>query len=260
MKLAHLLLTGLLCSLLGSSPVRADEAQASVYVVDRSAQFADTSGACLPYTPLEKTGPSREILGIAKGPPGSTLFMMAFDRDQPYLGLAPVIEDQTEDSKPTRFPAEGSVWPFEKPGRAIELYIAVFDQADPQLAKLVEYGEWLKEAIAKNEEVEALLHAEVILKRLSNILRQRSVEDYRVKFGDELTALRLPPASKAAVARGGNVANLASQKREPSASIAAVRRGMKTLDDEWRKDSRTISFGLGTPGVLVFPVTTPPLP
>lgn len=253
------LLFGLICFTLAGSPnARAGEAHASVYVVDRASEFAETGGACLPYSAQEKTAASREILGIAKGPAGSTIFMIAFDRESPYLGLAPVIAAQSEESKPVRFPAEGSSWPFEKFSRPVDLYVAIFDSADPELEKLTEYAEWLTDALKEKDEVNALLHAEAIQKRLSNLLRQRRVEDYRVKYGDELTSVRVPPSSKAAVTRGGKSDPLLDgETRVPKSPVAAVRRGLKTLDGEWRQDARAIPFAVGSPGVLVFPITTP---
>jgi hypothetical protein len=252
-------LFGLTCITLAGSPqARAGEAHASVYVVDRASEFAETGGACLPYSPQEKTAASREILGIAKGPAGATIFMMAFDRDSPHLGLAPIIAAQSEESKPIRFPAEGTSWPFDKFSRSVDLYVAVFDSADPELAKLAEYAEWLNDALKEKDEVNALLHAEAIQKRLSNLLRQRRVEDYRVRYGDEITSSRLPPSSKAAVTRGNKPDPLIDgDKRAPKSPVAAVRRGLKTLDGEWRQDARVIPFTVGNPGVLVFPITTP---
>lgn len=253
------LLFGLTCFAFSGKPyVHAGEAHASVYVVDRASEFADTEGACLPYSPQEKTASSREILGIAKGPAGSTVFMIAFDRESPHLGLAPVIAAQGEESKPVRFPAEGTSWPFEMFSRPVDLYVAVFDSADPELEKLTEYAEWLTDALKEKDEVNALLHAEAIQKRLSNLLRQRRVEDYRVKYGEELTSARVPPSSKAAVTRGGKSDPLLDgDKRVPKSPVAAVRRGLKTLDGEWRQDARAIPFTAGSPGVLLFPITTP---
>ena len=254
-----LLLLGSTCSAFIASPrLEAGEAHASVYVVDRSEEYSGMGGACLPYSPQEKTAPAREILGIAKGPAGSTVFMIAFDRGSPHLGLAPVIVAQGEDSKPARFPAEGASWPFERFSGPIDLYVAVFDSADPELAKLGEYAEWLTDALKEQDEVNALLHAEAIQKRLSNVLRQRRVEDYRVKYGDELTSARVAPSSKAAVTRGTpSDPLLDASKRAPKSPVAAVRRGLKTLDSEWREDARVIPFAPGAPGVLVFPITTP---
>ena len=114
MKPSSLLCGLALFALAGNGICYAEEALASVYVVDRSAEHAAMGGACLPYTPAEKAGPSREVLSIAKGPVGSTIFMIAFDRETPHLGLAPVVAEQTETTKPARFPAEGSTWTFEK--------------------------------------------------------------------------------------------------------------------------------------------------
>lgn len=252
------LLFGLSSAFIASPLLTADEAHASVYVVDRSSEFSEMEGACLPYSPQEKTATAREILAIAKGPAGSTVFMMAFDRETPHLGLAPVIVAQGEDAKPVRFPAEGGSWPFEKFSRPVDLYVAVFDSADPELAKLSEYSGWLTDALQEKDEVNALLHAEAIQKRLSNLLRQRRVEDYRVKFGDGLTSARVAPSSKAAVTRGTPTDPLLDGvKREPLSTVAAVRRGLKTLDKEWRQDARVLTFAPGAPGVLVFPITTP---
>jgi len=245
----------------GGTLSRGEEAHVSVYVVDHSAEFAAMGGACLPYTPTEKTGKERELLCVGKGPAGSTLLMMAFDRDLPYLDLAPVLAPQTADSEPLRFPAEEITWPYDKPGPAVDLYVAVFMNDDPALARIAEYVEWLGESLKQGDKETAMLHALAIKNRLSNILRQRSVDDYRVTFGSSLAdAIREAPASKAAVTRSGKSAVLTEANREPKASVAAVRRGLKTLGAEWREDSRVISFGLASPGVLVFPITTPTAP
>ena len=260
MKPTLLLFGFALSALAGNGTGHAEEARASVYVVDRSAAQAAMGGACLPYTPAEKPGPSREVLAIAKGPVGSTVFMIAFDREAPHLGLAPVVSEQSESSKPARFPAEGSTWTYEKATGPVDLYVGVFDKADPELAKLTEYAEWLSDALKEKNEVDVLLHTEVIQKRLANLLRQRSVTDYRVKFEDSLSSLRLTSSSKAAITRGSTDPIVDPTKREPKASVAAVRRGLKTLDDEWREDSRAIPYGPGTPGILVFPIATPLFP
>lgn len=235
----------------------AEEGLASVYVVDKSAEFEGTGGACLPYTSSEMPGANREILAIAKAPADSSVFFFAVNRDAPHLGLAPVIAEQTKDSVAARFPGEGQTWAFDKPGTPVELYVAVFEKADPDLAKIAEYSEWLTEALGKNDEVEALLHTEAILKRLSNVLRQRRVEDYRVKYDESLSSVRVPPSSKAAITRGTTESAAKSGDRFPKASLAAVRRGLKTLDAEWKQDGRKIDYGPGQPGVLVFSITAP---
>ncbi len=251
-------LLGMTClALAGRITDGADEARVSLYVVDRSAEFAETGGACLPYTPQEAPGPHREILAIAKGPPGSTVVMLALDRGAPHLGLAPVVSAQDEASQPVRFPAAGSTWPFTEAPDRVELHVAVFHQADPEVARIAEYAGWLDEALKAKNEVEILLHAEAIQKRLANLLRQRNVDEYRVKFGDGFSSLRLPPSSKAAVTRGGTDSLLESAKREAKSPIAAVRRGMKTLDDEWLQDSRVIPVAPAAPGMLVFPIAAP---
>lgn len=260
MKFPHALAGWLFIALAFSSRLQAGEALASVYIVDKAKAYEGTGGACLPYSPGEMTSPTREILAIAKGPPGSTLVMVAFDRDAPHLGLAPVVAEQTEDSKPARFPAEGALWPFAKAHGTVDLYLAVFDNSDPELAKITEYAGWLAEALAEKNEVSALLHAEAVQKRFSSLLRQKNVEEYRVKFGEELSSLKAPPSAKAAVTRGTPDPLLNEIPRLPQVPIAAVRRGLANLDKEWRQDGRAIPFAPGSPGILVFPVSTPVVP
>lgn len=253
MRTAFAAAVALVCQ--GWPSIRAEEGLASVYVVDKSADYAETDGACLPYTGTEVPGPRREILALAKAPPGATLFLFAVQNDAPYLGLAPVIAPQSEDTLPARFPGAEQTWPHEQPATPVDLYIAVFDSSDPDLAKLSEYQEWLAEALAKKDEVEALLHTEAILKRLANVLRQRRVEDYRVKYEDGLSSNRVQPSAKAAITRGTPETGDATAARFPKAPLAAVRRGLKTLDTEWRQDGRRIPYGPGQPGVLVFTIT-----
>jgi hypothetical protein len=196
-----------------------------------------------------------------EAPPGAKLLMIAFDRDTPYLKLAPVLAEQTEDSKPLRFPAAGSVWPFDKAGSPVDLYVAVFPKDDPNLSRIAESVDWLSEALAANDTDSATLHSHAIKNRLTTILRKRSVDEYRAKYGDSLTdSIRFSPASKAAVTRGAKETANEESKRAPKSPVAAVRRGLKTLDEEWREDSQVIPFGLAEPGVFIFPVTTPPAP
>ena len=253
------LFSGLLALTLSiTSTSQSEEARVSVYIVDHAAEFTDTGGACITYSPAEKSGNGRQILGIAKGPPGTTLLMVAFERDALYLNLAPVIAPQTADSQAVRFPAEGAVWPFDKASAPIDLYVAVFFNDDPSLTRFAEYVEWLREALAAGDKDTAMLHALAIKNRLSSLLRQKSVDSYRVNFGDTLTdGLRLPPSSKAAVTR--SIPSTETKREQPS-PIAAVRRGLKTLEKEWKEDSRAISFGLASPGVLVFPISAPAAP
>lgn len=245
----------------GSAMVRAGEAQVSLYVVDRSPEHAESGGVCLPYTPAEKAGSQCDVLAIAQGSAGSTLLIIAFDGDILHRDLAPVLSEQTGDSKPVRFPDGEASWTHSGATRPVELYVAVFDNADPNLARIAESVEWLSEALEEKAETEILLHAGTVKKRLSNLLRQKSAAEYQAKFG-EGDAPRVAPASKAAVTRGQTEGSLlfGPDKRDPKATVAAVRRSFKTLDDEWREDSRAIAFDRSSPGVLVFPVTPPPAP
>jgi hypothetical protein len=242
---APLLLNGFAFALLvAPSVLRSDEARASVYVIDRSGEFAATGGSCLPFSALEKPGPKREILSLAKGPAGSTVFLIAYAGDTPHLGLPPVLATQTGDSKPVRFPAEGAKWPFESAGGSADLYIAVFDQADPELAKLTEYSSWLADALKSKDETEILLHSEVIKRRLNHLLRQQGGSELSSKLGGPVTASREQSSSKAATTRSG-----------AKPSTAAGRRGLDRLEQEWREDSRPIRFGPAKPGVLVLPIS-----
>jgi len=246
---------GLLCFAFPGNPrIHAVEARAAVYVVDRDDEFAGAGGACLPYSTREKTTASREILAIAEGPAGSTLFMIAFDREYPHLGLGPVIAAQGKEPKPVRFPAEGAPWPFRTFSRPVDLYVAIFDSADPELAELAASAGWLTDALKQKDEVNVLLHAEAIRARLAVLVRRGRVEDYRVNYGEELTSLRQPPSSKAGVTR--------SHKPDPVSNGAkranpGVHRGLKTLEAEWRQDARVIPFAAPSPGLLIFPITTP---
>lgn len=253
---------GLLCLVaLAASESRGEEARAMVYVVDRAPEFAGMEGACVPYGPAEATGKDREILAIAKAPAGSTVLMIAFDRDLPHLGLAPAFAEQTEDSRPLRFPVEGAKWPYDDAAPPVDLYVAVFAKGDPNLERLSEYVEWMGEALADKDPETAALHALAIKNRLSQLLRQRSAEDYRAKYSDPITdAIRLAPSSKAAVTRGTTGLAPEAAVRAPKSPVAAVRRGLKTLDSEWREDARLIPYSPASPGLFVFPVTTPAAP
>ena len=235
-----------------------EEARASLYILDRSPEFTDTDGVCFTFSPAEKSGKERQILGIAKGPPGSTLLMIAFDRDALFLNLAPVMAQQTENSKAVRFPAEGAIWPFDKATTSIDLYVAVFLNDDPNLPRFTEYVTWLGEALAAGDKDTVMLHTLAIKNRLSSLLRQKSVDSYRVNFGEMVAdGIRLPPSSKAAVTRGFPSTDT---KRDHPGTVAAARRGLKTLENEWTEDSRAIAFGLASPGVLVFPISAPAAP
>lgn len=242
----------------------AEEGNAAVYVLDRSPEFAATEGACLPYHRAEPPGPKREILAIAKAPAGATLFVFAVHRDAPHLGLAPLVAPGGETSPAARFPATGSTWAYDQVAGPVDLYIAIFDNRDPLLGKIVEYSEWLVESLSEKDEEESLLHTEAILKRLGDILRQRRVEDYRVRFDDPLIATRFPPSAKAVTTRSTTEASKDSVGGFPKSPIAAVRRGLKTLDAEWQQDSHKIAYGPGQPGIRIFTLTAPakaaPLP
>jgi len=241
----------------------ADEAQVSLYVVNRAEEFADMGGACVRYTPELKPGETRELLAIGKGPPGSTLFLIAFDAEGLHRQLPPVLAEQSEESKPTRFPAEESQvrWTYREDGQPAELYVAVFPQGHAQLERIAEYAGWLEDALAEDDAETATLHALAIKNRLSEIVRRQVTHEYRATYGDGLEdLLPTPPSGKAAVTRGGVDPLATDAERKPRSAIAAVRRGLKTLDDEWREDARTIEFGLGAPGILVFPVTQPDAP
>lgn len=238
-----------------------EEARAALYVVDRSEDGATSKGVCRPYTPEEKPGPDRELLILAEAPIGSTVFIMAFDRDAPYLGLPPLLAEQGKSSQVVRYPADGARWPFEPSPAAVELFIVVFDKGDPELPKIAESANWLTEALKKKNEVESLLHAESLKKRLTQLKRENLADNYRDKFGDGLRSLRQPPSSKAAVSRKGlettgspdGVLDSAPTATKPDAP-AVVERSLDQLEEEWRQDSRPIPHGLASPGVLVLSV------
>ena len=243
---------------------RGEEANASVYVVDHSAEFQNMGGACIDYTPGEKTGHNREILALAKGPTGSTVIMLALQGNSLHLGLEPVMAKMEEDSKPLRFPDQSSEgkWPFSGESEKADLYVLAFSDSDPQLEKFVKYLDWLKEAMSEENEESTLLYTHAIKSRISEIVRQQSTDAYLATFGDSLLANTntFVPEGKAAVTRSGKINLLENTDNQPDAPVAAIRRGLHTIDEEWKEDSRTISFGLASPGLLLFPITTPPSP
>lgn len=238
---------------------RAEDANATLYVIDHSPEHAETGGACIPYTPLEKPGPDRELLAFAKGPASSTVVMLALQGESVYQGLKPVVARMTDDSKPARFPdpASGQSWPYQEAGPKVDLYVLVFSEGDPQLTKISEYLGWLNDSLKEGDEETAMLHTHAIRNRLSSIMRKQSTDSYLETYGDTLLANTDTKVGegKAAITRGGNI--LANKDTKPNAAVAAVRRGLKTIDNEWKEDSRTIRFGLNSPGLLVFPVTPP---
>lgn len=252
---------GLLISLAAPAGLlRSEEAHASVYVVERSAESAAAEALCHPYAATSAPGPGREILALAKGPPGSTVLMVAFAGDAPHLGLAPVLAAQSEESPPARFPAEGASWPYETAGEAVDLYIAVFDRGDPGLPKLVDAAARLSGALTAKKSVEAMLHAEEVRKALSQVMRRLGVQAYRVDYGTDPASLRERSAPKAATTRGGSL-SLAKPKEEGGAKGAPdAPRRLGSLDAEWLEDARPISFGLASPGALVFPIAKPETP
>ncbi|MAS92304.1 MAG: hypothetical protein CMO55_03830 [Verrucomicrobiales bacterium] len=240
----------------------AEEANATLYIVDQSPEHAEMGGACIPYTPLEKPGENRELLAFAKGPAGSTIVMLALQGDAVYGGLEPVITKMTEDSKAARFPNPESEkkWAFTEKTPKVDLYVLAFTEGDPQLEKIGEYLEWLKDSLKEGDDETAMLHTHAIKNRLSNIMRQQSTDSYLETYGDSLLANTdtIVGEGKAAVTRGATKNLLQNEDTKPSAAVAAVRRGLKSIDAEWKEDSRAIKFGLNSPGLLVFPITTTP--
>jgi hypothetical protein len=268
----------LLTALLFAGDLRAEDAQASLYVVDRSPEHAEMEGLCLTYDPALEPGPQRDLLAIAKGPVGSTIVMIAFGPEGVHQNLSPVVALQTAETGPARFPSAETkqVWKYDGPQGGVELYIAAFADGDPDLARLSEYLGWLNEALSSDAPADATLHALALKKRFSGILRERSSETFLVKFDDP----RVPAAPKAATTRSsksalpGSPANGGEKEtspafpdplvdaapRVPSSPVAAVRRGLAHLDEEWREDSRTITYETGKPGILIFPLTAPTVP
>jgi hypothetical protein len=241
--------------LVGGEDLAAEEARAAVYVVDRSPEFAETGGGCLPYSPAVEPGPARAILALATAPAGSTIVMAAFDGDAPHRGLAPVVAEQGAEGGTIRFPGGDAAWPFEEPGGAVDLYIAVFDKDDPGLAKVAEGAGRLAEALASGKEVEALLHSEAVKARLNELMRRVGVQSFRVDYGADPASLREAAAPKAATTRSPT-APKATAKRGPSGAA----RPFESLEAHWREDARAISFGLASPGALVFPIAKPAAP
>jgi len=183
--------------------------------------------------------------------------MVAFAGDAPHLRLTPVLAEQGDESKPVRFPAEGERWTFDSAKEPVNFYIAVFDKADPELAKLAEDSASLAEALKSKNETEILLRSEAMQKRLRQFVRQQGGSELSARLGGAITASREASSSKAATTRNGTAGGFPNSL-SLAASLAPKRRGLKTLDSEWREDSRAIPFGLAKPGVLVVPIAATP--
>jgi len=279
MKLTPLLLLALSFA----ADLRAEDAHATLYVVDRSPEHAAMEGLCLKYTPSLEPSAQRDLLAIAKAPVGATIVMIAFGPEGVHQNLSPVVALQTAESGPARFPSpeKKQLWKYDGPQGGVDLYIAVFPEGDPALGRITEYVGWLNEALEGDDPSEAALHALALKKRFGGILRDRSSETFVANYDE---AARVPDAAKAAITRGTKntvpavpVSPADPSKprgedgkdqpaafpdplietgpRVPSSPVAAARRGLAQLDKEWKEDSLTISFEAGKPGVLIFPLT-----
>lgn len=228
----------------------AEEGRAGLFVVDRS-----FDANYVAYPPSGGGG-EREIHCVAEGPPGTTILAVAFDGDEPYEGLAPVVAPQGAGSGPLRFPGGEAIWSLRAGEPTVDLYVAVFADDDPQLPWFVEYAGHLEKALASGDRDAALLHSIAIRYRFSAILRQRSEDEFRVAFpaADEP---RRPSSPIAGVTRGG-----AGKGAGLSGGAGAVfsSKELSRFDDEWREESRAITFSPTSPGILIFPVAPPSAP
>ena len=232
----------------------AGEGSVAVYVVDESPEFAEMGGQCTLYSKDAKPGPNKHLLAIAKGEPGTTVLLVGFDRESDLLfsDFAPVMAAQNEDSEPMRYPSPdaGKKFSFEEEGSPVDLYFVVFDSNDPQLGRFNEFLGWMKDSFTSGDVEEANLHGLAMKNRISKMLRAKISTEYISEFGGDDS--RKAPVSKAAVTRGASALSL---ERKPPPPTAGVRRGLKSLDKEWKEDSRKISSEAGNPGILLFPIS-----
>tara|TARA_R110002096_G_scaffold16662_6_gene56847 strand:- start:1520 stop:2296 length:777 start_codon:yes stop_codon:yes gene_type:complete len=240
--------------LFGIAAAQSQEANVSLYVIDHSDEYSALGGACFKYTPEIKPGKDREILAIANGPPGSTVIMIAFQQDNLFRNLPPVVSVQSLTSSPLRFPAQQSEarWAYNETNNNVELYIVALEKDDPQLERLTEYAAWLTDSLGENDEETAMLHALAIKNRLANLHRSNNAEVQTISFPP---GERTEPTAKAATTRGG-LSQLGKPNTETKPTTETPLRGLKNIDAEWEEDSQPIRFGPEKPGILIFPITT----
>lgn len=210
-----------------ASPVSAEESEgsAAVFVIDESAKFAAMGGECVEYTKDAAPGPNKRIQAFAKGVPGAVVVIAAFEagKDQLHRNLAPIVVEHAQSAKAAHFPAEASgvIWPFTDDDGA-DLFVLVCDGEDPILPTLRKNIANLQSALTGKQDDAILLQSVALRTRIATLQRNRSSDSFSARVA-------------------------------PSA-IAAVRRGLKSLDHEWSDDSHSIPFSKGNPGLLLFKV------
>lgn len=222
------LITGAGLALLAlAAPIRADEPEgtAAVFIIDESAKFASMGGECVEYTKDAVPGSNKRLLTFAKGVPGSVVVIAAFEagKDQLHRRLAPVVVEHSKTAKAIHFPTEDAsiVWPFSSDVTA-DLFVLICDENDPILPTLRKNIASLRSALEGRQEDAVLLQSVALRTRIATLMRNRTSDSFDA---------RVAPSS-----------------------IAAVRRGLKSLDHEWSDDSHPVPFSKGNPGLLLFKI------
>ena len=198
-----------------------EKGSAALFVVDTSAEFASTGGECVVYSRDSKPGPNRSLLGIVKGEVKSVVVIAAFEagKDKLSQGLKPMVVDQSKDAPALRFPSSDLTvrWTFERPLQS-DLFVAIYAADDPILVTVRKTIESIR--TGSKPEVIAL-HSATLRNHFASLARNRTTD----------VDARIAPTS-----------------------IAAVRRGLKTLHDEWKNEGLPIVYSKGKPGILVFKI------
>ena len=202
-----------------------DEGSAALFVVDTSPQFAATEGQCVQYTKDAQPGPNKRLLAIAKGCENSVVLIVAFDagHDSLRAQLPPVMWKYSPTAPAARYPPASSdrVLPFEAIGKPIDLFVLMCKMDDPVAEQLRKQIENIEAAIAADQPARTLLLTSGLRSGLTKLMRTQA------------RSIEAPIAPNA---------------------IAAVRRGLTTLHDDWKDDSLPIRFSKDKPGLMLFKI------
>lgn len=223
----------------------AEEARVAVYAVNE--KTSSLSPAAPDLSPAE----GQKIIASAKGPEGSTLVVVPFFVESPWIRISPLLEEQDSTDEPRAFPQGGGNEgiPFGPGDPAFDLYVAIFPKGSPQLAAIAENVTGLKKSLAAGNTEVVELHALQLRRHLSDAVRKSSGTTASGGFGDLDLTIREAPAGKAAVSRTGTGKEVDSGK---SASETGETKTFADLAEAWKQASVNLPMGLVSPGAKVF--------